>query len=196
MTSWQHWVTVGAALLAAGALSAPALAASPLTLTVQTTLNANGSVTYDGTLTNVVTSPHLSDLKIAWVVLTPSQYAEFAAGNHDVGTVVHSDDVHEYLTGTTMTNLTYKTNPKNFKGDYEAVIEYKNAKGISSPPTLNEARTAEVTGESNAVSLTYPPAGQMPEVPIASGLPLIGLAVGGALWLRSRKVSQAVPSRR
>ena len=36
-----------------------------------------------------------------------------------------------------MTNLTFTTNPKNFKGDYEAVIEYKNAKGYSGPRNLD-----------------------------------------------------------
>lgn len=182
---------MGLATFALGiGISVPALAAENEPSTSLVINYVNVQKTPSGVQWTVKVSNLLSNGNVRFRMLSSSQQSQFQ-GDHgntdDVGSTLASLPVpggspsSKIFTFTTSSNA-YASHSYLYAGEYNAPKE-----GSLSEPSRNSDSAKEIRQESPAVSLTSVPYGQLPEVPFAAGLPLIGLGLSAAWWIRSRR---------
>lgn len=73
---------------------------------------------------------------------------------------------------------------------------FTNTTGIRVEESIDDsAGHASNTAPSNAVYFDTVPYGELPQVPWAAGIPLVGIGIGAAHFMRRRRSLQAAPSR-
>lgn len=182
-----RWIKVGITLSGAIALLAvasPAFAAvegsgtgheanSNLTLSISPKTPTSGKTQYTFTVGNIDHTK--ANTEIYFRTLTQSQYKEFS-NNDDVGTIISASAISPSTTQRKWPGTeTFTTTAIPTGTAYVTVAQY-------SPD-----RSKEYEGEGIAPVPSLP-TGQMPEVPFAVGLPLVGLAVGVLMWRGRRRL--------
>lgn len=203
----KRWITRGIA--AAGALSLlamamPAFAAagpegpgtgkeasktSALTLSCSTGSLVGGKPQYVCTVSNIDITT--SKTTIFFRALNSTQLTKF--NESSFGQAGSSNQSHDD-SGTILNGLQGVTITPTPVNHFQTPSETFTLSGAIPSSTVafsagqySQDRTKEYSDES--VTKLTPPVGQLPEVPYAAALPIVGLGVGILLWRRSKKLS-------